>query len=1605
MTLPAWRTVKVFISSTFRDMHAERDHLVRVVFPALRERLYKHSVYLDEIDLRWGISREQSENEQTLDLCLKTIEECRPYFLGLVGDRYGTVLGAIRGASVGGSADDVSVTEREILHGAIQSDVHARAIFFLRDSAALEQIPMALRQSIYSETDPATQQRLINLKGRIFASGYATYIYPATWDPTSSDRINHVTGRFVGLEKFGADVETALWDAIAKELNLTGTAEQPAMDALHRENLLHEQFKQSATRVFAGRQNILTKLLDYVYSQETSICLVMGPSGSGKSSVLARLALTIDQEPDAATTITHFATASETSGSLHGMLTRLFSETARVVDETRERRRRAVEAQYEREKERLERIASEPRPPREVDALRERLTNEYKLKVGSIDAAISVPTDLRTLRTRFVELLDKWPSDCPVVLLIDAIDQIDTDGGRLLLDWLPRSLKPNVKVIISCIDNKDQGRELLAALRLRKHIAVNLPRLTEDERVEIIRAVPSLSAKTLNSRHVRLLLANAATFNPLFLRIALEELRALGSRQELTKRIGTLPGGRETIFRWLWRVLRLKKAPILYELVQALFAQILERLENEFGVEIVRTILAMLAVSRRGLLESELAGLVRNIAGEANLFVILRQLRPYLANREGLLSLYHLQLEVAVYNRYLRETEELPDVDRAFTERIRKHYPNQPEKIELLRGSATRKGKVHFQLASYFTEQPWQVLHEDALQPNARKCDELPWQMLHFGGSGSVLKDPEFLETKAACGRLADLADDFRRERIRSYEFGVAADRLLIPKYGPSGFRSHREPEHVLRLRHIEEAIRNNLEFVSGRPDSLFQVLWNALWWHDRPEHLAHCDRTVDPNLTSKYAHNPEMLEAFERAINRAPDSLGLSDWLERWRVSRIERGLRTPWLRYLRPPSRPLRLPGRFIFHGGAVAQVLPVRRRRMFATVGENDVRVWNADTGDELHSLQIADVKSSGDVWRVSLNLEFDDDWGWDEAEPASAPTGTVSEFFADLRRRDPNLRNVFFDPGKDIGCVACAAAGGLIAVGVDNELRLYEVTSGEISKSFNLPQSVVSADFSRDGKLIAACDRSTTILVWNVETGQVAHRLVGPREYRRVQFYANHQALIGSEGADDPLVPSDHWNLATGTIMATLPGSWFGFSLDGKCVLWAVPGREIEGGGSNALVMEVLKNATTSAPLTYPTNIQLPAGRIAFSVDGKQIAVAVADDSNGLVELHSIAGDGVMRLRLGHRVSSLTYVDTFDQPTFDDMLLNRESDFIGDDLRQRRYGDTPEWVGEPLLVTASSDGSVALVPVNRGGPAPLWPIRHEAAIDHLEFTGDGRYLVSLGRDALRLWQGESGLPLGRWEPRGTVASCSPDSSYVAVATHDGTVGFWSLPDGVLLRSRTTGVLSCLAHSPDGTMVLGGDDRGRVTIWTAADMQEVMTIEGPNAKGRNAAVTSVAIQENHSLVAICTDETDVRLVDLKTSQEAGSIPRQPPEGSGAQAMSAHSAEFAGDEDSPLVLTLDRLRAETNIWHLDGRHFGKIPGLSDLKALALQYPRWALFYPSLAELCVLDVTNQAPHAYIPSKAIRRIATHPGQRIFAAAEDRDLLMFALERDESARPH
>lgn len=124
-------------------MVGEREQLMSHTWPTLRQFCRERQVEFVEVGLCWGIPEAQSMRHETLTLCLNEIYACRPYFIGLVGERYGWVPGpeAITAdlreeqpwlAGLTGK----SVTELEILHGVLNSpEMAGRAFFYLRDPA------------------------------------------------------------------------------------------------------------------------------------------------------------------------------------------------------------------------------------------------------------------------------------------------------------------------------------------------------------------------------------------------------------------------------------------------------------------------------------------------------------------------------------------------------------------------------------------------------------------------------------------------------------------------------------------------------------------------------------------------------------------------------------------------------------------------------------------------------------------------------------------------------------------------------------------------------------------------------------------------------------------------------------------------------------------------------------------------------------------------------------------------------------------------------------------------------------------------------------------------------------------------------------------------------------------------------------------------------------------------------------------------------------------------------------------------------------------------------------------------------------------------------
>jgi hypothetical protein len=81
--------IRLFVSSTFRDLEAERESLRRNVWPIVSMTCEERGFGFFETDLRWGVTSAEAESGLILSICLEQIDRCRPFILGIIGNRYG----------------------------------------------------------------------------------------------------------------------------------------------------------------------------------------------------------------------------------------------------------------------------------------------------------------------------------------------------------------------------------------------------------------------------------------------------------------------------------------------------------------------------------------------------------------------------------------------------------------------------------------------------------------------------------------------------------------------------------------------------------------------------------------------------------------------------------------------------------------------------------------------------------------------------------------------------------------------------------------------------------------------------------------------------------------------------------------------------------------------------------------------------------------------------------------------------------------------------------------------------------------------------------------------------------------------------------------------------------------------------------------------------------------------------------------------------------------------------------------------------------------------------------------------------------------------------
>ena len=296
------REIRAFISSTFRDMQEEREELVKQIFPQLRRLCESRGVTWGEVDLRWGVPDEAKAEGNVLPLCLAEIEHCRPYFIGLLGERYGWVPEEIPEELIAeqpwlNEHRKQSITALEILHGVLRNpEMAEHAFFYLRDPS------YATRHEGFTEENPALRERLAALKDDIRKSGFP------------------VAENFSTPKQLG---EWVLRDLTAVIENLYPDRSIP--DPLDRDAADHEAYAASRRRVYIGRQEYIERLNAHAAADGPPL-VVLGESGGGKTALLANWIYQWSEQHPETPVLVHFIGAAPDSANWMAMLRRLLGE-------------------------------------------------------------------------------------------------------------------------------------------------------------------------------------------------------------------------------------------------------------------------------------------------------------------------------------------------------------------------------------------------------------------------------------------------------------------------------------------------------------------------------------------------------------------------------------------------------------------------------------------------------------------------------------------------------------------------------------------------------------------------------------------------------------------------------------------------------------------------------------------------------------------------------------------------------------------------------------------------------------------------------------------------------------------------------------------------------------------------------------------------------------------------------------------------------------------------------------------------------------------------------------------------------------------------------
>lgn len=281
-----WKTLKVFVSSTFKDLELERDRLARV-FHSIKEEIFRRQLSLIPYDLRW---RDRHQHKDVAKWCLEKVEQCQ-YFVNILGYRYGWR--PEKDAEGNANTRRISVTEMEI-DKALAVVPRNRRFFCLGNFSQYSEAELARENAEDLAAVKALRERLYHRGERVF-------------EYRSFDELLGIIHR-----ELKRDID-ADYDPKMK------VPPEEHSDA----NALQEIIAQKALS-FVGREKYLDRLSEFAMGDgRPNYLAVHALAGTGKSAILARfIALWREMHPEIPI-VAHFLSMKKDSGNVDAIMRNL----------------------------------------------------------------------------------------------------------------------------------------------------------------------------------------------------------------------------------------------------------------------------------------------------------------------------------------------------------------------------------------------------------------------------------------------------------------------------------------------------------------------------------------------------------------------------------------------------------------------------------------------------------------------------------------------------------------------------------------------------------------------------------------------------------------------------------------------------------------------------------------------------------------------------------------------------------------------------------------------------------------------------------------------------------------------------------------------------------------------------------------------------------------------------------------------------------------------------------------------------------------------------------------------------------------------------------